>query len=144
MVLQASTDKKVPLEKMEEMGRSDTLRRGRWETVEPMGCGELQVTMACQDLPEDLVWMDFLECQDVAEEEETLELLVTMVSLVCLENSPTEHLELMEGLVKMEIQDFLVDQDFVETEVPLAVRAQMGILVHQVGQEMVDKMAHQA
>ena len=38
----------------------------------------------------------------------------------------------MEGLVKMEIQDFLVDQDFVETEVPLAVRAQMGILVHQV------------
>ena len=49
----------------------------------------LQVTMACQDLPEDLVWMDFLECQDVAEEEETLELLVTMVSLVYLENSPT-------------------------------------------------------
>ena len=45
--------------------------------------------MACQDLPEDLVWMDFLECQDVAEEEETLELLVTMVSLVYLENSPT-------------------------------------------------------
>ena len=26
------------------MGRSDTLKRGRWETVEPMGCGELQVT----------------------------------------------------------------------------------------------------